>query len=197
MTGTERREDHELMAAMASGDTGALQALYDRHASLLFALCLRILRDRADAEEVLGDTFHELWRRAERYDPDRGAALPYMIGVARSRAIDRLRAGRRHRAVSADDPETTPGGALPADAAEGPHALAERGQTAARVRGALRSLRPAERRALEMAYFDGMSHSEVAGALGEPLGTIKTRIRQGLLRLRQALEPGEDRGMAS
>ncbi|HKQ98136.1 MAG TPA: sigma factor, partial [Candidatus Polarisedimenticolia bacterium] len=78
------------MAAMASGDSGALQALYDRHASLLFALCLRILRDRADAEEVLGDTFHELWRRADRFDPDRGAALPYMIGVARSRAIDRL-----------------------------------------------------------------------------------------------------------
>src|SRR5262245_29175620 len=110
---------------MAAGDTTALSVLYDRHASLLFALCLRILRDRADAEEALGDAFHDLWRRAGRYDPERGAALPYMVGVARSRAIDRLRSGRRRRETESGTLDDRAEAAAPAGGDADPHASAE------------------------------------------------------------------------
>ena len=183
-----KTDDPTLFAAIARGDSGALASLYDRHAPLLFALCLRILRDRSAAEEVIGDVFFELWRRADRYDPSRGSGVAFLIALTRSRAIDRLRAGRSdrlHLVSATDDAAATTAVAE----SEKPDQATLRGQVETCVRGALAGLSPVQRRALELAYFDGMSHSEVAAELGEPLGTVKSRIRQGLMRLRDALLP--------
>ena len=163
------RDDRTLMTGLAEGDTTALQALYDRHAGQVMVLCLRILRDRARAEEVVGDVFWELWDRADRYRPDRGAPIAYVMTLARSRAIDRLRS----RAATHRD--------------AGPFESAAASELSVRIRRALSGLSDAERRAVEMSFFDGLSHGEIADALREPLGTVKSRIRQGLLRLRDVL----------
>jgi len=190
----DSRDDRTLMNGLAEGDTRALQALFDRHSGQVMALCLRILRDRARAEEVTGDVFWELWDRADRYRPDRGAPLAYVLTVARSRAIDRLRSARREDPTgsaadvaegSADGAGAAVGGMAMRDA--GPFESAATSELSGRVRRALAGLSEAERRAVEMSFFDGLSHGEIASALSEPLGTIKSRIRQGLLRLRDAL----------
>jgi RNA polymerase sigma-70 factor (ECF subfamily) len=183
-----RGDDRALMSGIAAGDAAALRDLYDRHAGQVLALCRRILRDRAEAEEALGDVFWELWEKADRYREDRGAVLPYLMMVARSRAIDRLRRRRREDAVV--DPATATEGASlapPSAAAEGPYHEAAASEQKARIRRALSGLAAAERRAVELSFFDGLSHGEIARALQEPLGTVKSRIRQGLLRLRDAL----------
>jgi len=192
----DAQDDRTLMAGIAAGETTALEALFDRHAGQVMALCLRILRDRAEAEEVLGDVFWELWERADRYRHDRGAPIAYMMTVARSRAIDRLRRRRREGVVggaAADRDDARPGAPVGGAAAEttssdaGPYADAAATERRTRIRRALAGLSEAERRAVEMSFFDGLSHGEIARALHEPLGTVKSRIRQGLLRLRDAL----------
>jgi|SRR5262245_24157332 len=228
----DSRDDRTLMNGIAEGDSTALQALFDRHSGQVMALCLRILRDRARAEEVTGDVFWELWDRADRYRPDRGAPLAYVLTLTRSRAIDRLRIARREEptgaaadvaeglaAAGADGPRRSGaraggggladggagvGGAVAGAAAggatvggaavvgmamrdAGPFESAAASELSGRVRRALAGLSEAERRAVEMSFFDGLSHGEIASALREPLGTIKSRIRQGLLRLRDAL----------
>jgi RNA polymerase sigma-70 factor (ECF subfamily) len=209
----DNRDDRALMTGLAEGDTTALQALFDRHSGQVMALSLRILRDRARAEEVTGDVFWELWERADRYRPDRGAPLAYVMTITRSRAIDRLRSGRREEptggvadvaatlgAGAAAPRGSSPGASTGADAGArsgaasgaamrdaGPFESAAASELSRRVRRALSGLSEAERRAVEMSFFDGLSHGEIASALSEPLGTIKSRIRQGLLRLRDAL----------
>jgi len=190
----DTQDDRALMAGIAAREKTALETFYDRHAGQVMALCLRILRDRARAEEVTGDVFWELWDRADRYRPDRGAPLAYVLTVARSRAIDRLRSARREDPTgsaadvaegSADGAGAAVGGMAMRDA--GPFESAATSELSGRVRRALAGLSEAERRAVEMSFFDGLSHGEIASALSEPLGTIKSRIRQGLLRLRDAL----------
>lgn len=174
-------DDFRLMDAIAARDAAALSALYDRHAPGVMGVCLRILRDRAEAEEVAGDVFIEIWNRAERFDPTRGHPVAYLLSLARSRAIDRLRSRvRRDRIFSA--PED-----VDARSAADPFQDSSIAQMRVHLERALAGLQPGQREALELAYFDGMSHSEVAAQLGEPLGTVKTRIRQGLLRLRERL----------
>lgn len=175
-------DDFALMDAVASRDERALSLLYDRHASEVLGVCVRILRERSEAEEVMGDVFIEVWERAERYDATRGHPVAYLLNLARSRAIDRLRARARRERIVVD--------AEPAEAiaAGNPFADARTGQMRAHIGRAMGGLHPEQKRALTLAYFDGMSHSEIASALGEPLGTIKTRIRQGLLRLRESLD---------
>ena len=176
------------MAAIVARDTSALGQLYDRHAGHVFGLCLRVLRDRMEAEEVLGDIFWEVWQRSERYSPERGAPAAYLATLARSRAIDRLRVRRKAEVVL--DLES-PGSLEPADAPEGtepgPFRDAVASEQRQRIRLALADLTPDERRAVELSYFDGYSHNEIARALDAPLGTIKSRIRKGLVRLRSAL----------
>ncbi len=175
-------DDFALMDAVASRDERALSLLYDRHASEVLGVCVRILRERSEAEEVMGDVFIEVWERAERYDATRGHPVAYLLNLARSRAIDRLRARARRERIVVD--------AEPAEAiaAGNPFADARTGQMRAHIGRAMGGLHPEQKRALTLAYFDGMSHSEIASALGEPLGTVKTRIRQGLLRLRESLD---------
>ncbi len=179
--GVADADDFELMDAIAARDAEALSALYDRHAPGVMGVCLRILRDRAEAEEVTGDVFIEIWNRAERFDPTRGHPVAYLLSLARSRAIDRRRASvRRERIFLAPDYSE------PRSAAD-PFQDSSIAQMRGHLEHALADLQPGQRAALELAYFDGMTHTEVAARLGEPLGTVKTRIRQGLLSLRDRL----------
>jgi RNA polymerase sigma-70 factor (ECF subfamily) len=180
-------DDVRLMGGIRLGDSLALEALYDRHSRLVFALCVRMLRDSAEAEEVTQEVFWEVWRRSDRYEAGRGAPLSYLLNLTRSRALDRLRRDRRRedlRLRASLEP-----GWLPNSAVEEPRAEEDAiGSEQRRAIGhALRSLPASERRAVMLAFFDGLTHREIAAALGAPLGTIKTRIRKGLLRLRDSL----------
>ncbi|MCM2255695.1 MAG: sigma-70 family RNA polymerase sigma factor [Vicinamibacteria bacterium] len=165
----------DLLRRIEAGDRAALADLYDQHASLVNALCLRILRDRAEAEEVLQEVFLQAWRQAGRYDPARGSVTSWLAVIARSRSLDRL----RRRAARREAPED----AIPVGV-EMP-----RTAEAIAVRDALQALPPPQRRALELAYYEGLTQVEIAERTGLPLGTIKTRMRTALLRLREALGP--------
>jgi RNA polymerase sigma-70 factor (ECF subfamily) len=187
-------DDVALMDGIAARDQSALATLYDRHCAAVMGVCLRILRDHAEAEEATCDVFIEVWERSSRFDRERGHPLAYLLNVARSRAIDRLRSrGRRDRIFAVPDGAD----AQPADAAASPLADTMTAQMRGRLETALSSLQPGQKRALELAYFDGMSHSEIAAAMGEPLGTVKTRIRQGLLRMRETLDAVYGEGASS
>jgi len=170
------------MEGIAARDPSALQRLYDRHASLVLAVCVRILHDRAEAEDVLVDVFWELWDRFERYDAKRGNPLTYLTTLARSRAIDRRRSRGKLRPVDLD--ATAPAVAPTTDSPE-KGAVAD--ENRALVKRALLGLDPTQRQAIECAFYDGLTHTEIAEKLGKPLGTVKTYIRQGLIRLRQSL----------
>ncbi len=174
-----------VIGRVAEGDEAALAALYDGTSSLVHGLALRIAGDRGVAEEVTADVYLQVWRQAARFDPARGAPLTWLLTLARSRAIDRLRS-------RASEPKTmeplAEAAALPSSTPDAEHgsAVDERRRLVARALG---TLRPEQQRAIELAYFRGMSHSEIAARLGEPLGTIKTRIRLGMVRLRELLAP--------
>jgi len=185
--------DARLVARMAEGDQAALSDLYDRHRGVLFALALRVLRDRGEAEEALTDVFLQAWRAAGSFDSRRGPVTSWLVTLARSRAIDRLRArGRRdaaHASLAQEGAGTTVGSVTPAaDPALHVEGLSKR----RRIGAALAALSAPQRSAIELAYYGGLSHSEIAEKLGEPLGTIKTRIRQGLMTLRDNLGRGFD-----
>lgn len=190
-------DDAELMRSLARGDARALELLYDRHAPGVFAVCLRILRDRAEAEEVLEEVFWEIWARRDRYDATRAAPFSYLMTLARSRALDRLRFRRRREGVwlelhDGDGAVTggSDGGGAPA---ANPYEDAIATQRRVAIDRALGELPPPSRRAVEMNFFEGLSHREIAERLGDPLGTVKTRIRQGLLALRKALRELDER----
>jgi RNA polymerase sigma-70 factor (ECF subfamily) len=187
-------DDFGLMDAVAARDQGALATLYDRHGGTVLGVCLRILRDRGEAEEATCDVFIEVWNRSSRFDRERGHPLAYLLNLARSRAIDRLRSrGRRDRIfVVRDENETHD-----APSSASPLGDTMTSEMRSHLERALSALQPGQRRALELAYFDGMSHSEIATALNEPLGTVKTRIRQGLLRMRDTLDAVYGEGAAS
>jgi RNA polymerase sigma-70 factor, ECF subfamily len=180
-------EDRRLMLAVAAGDVAALESLYDRYRSVVFGLCVRVLGRGPDAEEVLEDVFYELWRRADRYDPRRASPLAYLLLLARSRALDRVRTLRRRGVLEEQlATELTTSTPTPAGAASplGDAVIRERREAA---REALAQLEPAERHVVELSFFHGLSHGEIAERLHEPVGTVKTRIRRGLGRLRSAL----------
>ena len=188
-------DDAALMAAIARGETAAFERLYERHASVVLATCLRILRDRAEAEDVLEEVFWEIWSRRSRYDATRSAPFAYLLTLARSRALDRLRFRKRRAGVWLESqhadraaPATSSGGG--ADPFEDTSAAQQR----VALERALGELPSPHRRAVEMNFFEGLSHGEISERLGDPLGTVKTRIRQGLLTLRKVLrsidEPG-------
>lgn len=185
----ESRDDLTLMELVARRDAAALDALYLRHGSLVFALCLRILRNHAEAEEVLQEVFWELWRSSSRYAAERGSARVYLVQLARSRALDRVRLRRRRETLLADagGPSVIAAELGGERRASNPLAAALSGEEHQQVRAALHVLSESERRAVTLSFFDGLSHAEIAAHLGEPLGTVKTRIRRALLRLRNAL----------
>ena len=174
--------DLSLMRRIGERDSTAMRQLYDRHAGLVFAIAMKILHNRDDAADVTEDVFFELWEKASRYDATRAAPGTYIVMLTRSRAIDRARRKPREAAVSLDRAEEPIG-----ESRNSPAGIAELGEQRALIRQALDKLEPVQRQVLSEAYFEGLSHSEIAEKLNKPLGTVKTYIRQGLIRLREQL----------
>jgi RNA polymerase sigma-70 factor (ECF subfamily) len=170
----------ELVHAIAAGRQAALHALYERAHRPVFTVIVRLTASREIAEELTLDVFHDVWRRASRYDPAGGTVLGWIMNQARSRALDRLRFDRRLK-------RTAPGDDAPTPSEEpDPQDLLAFKQQAQALKQALVGLTPAERQALESAFFGGLTYAEVAARLDQPVGTIKTRIRSALHKLRQA-----------
>jgi RNA polymerase sigma-70 factor (ECF subfamily) len=178
------REDDwaRLVRAIGGGDQQALHALYERTHRLVFTLTMRLTRDAATAEELTVDVFHDVWRRAAAYDPKGGPVLGWIMNQARSRAIDRVRFDQRKKRFATEldrSPEAPP--------AADPQQLLDAKERDDLLRGALDVLTPAERQAIETTFFADLTYREAADRLGQPLGTVKTRIRSGLEKLRRAL----------
>jgi RNA polymerase sigma-70 factor (ECF subfamily) len=169
-----------LVQSIAAGDQLALHALYERAHRVVFTLVMRITANRETAEELTIDVFHDVWRRASGYDPANGTVLGWIMNQARSRAIDRLRFESRKKR-SGGDVEPL------AEAAADPRDVLELREQAESLRAALVALTPAERQAIEMTFLAGLTQAEAAARLDQPLGTIKTRIRSGLHKLRHTL----------
>jgi len=170
-----------LVQSIAEGDQLALHALYERAHRPVFTLVMRITANRETAEELTVDVFHEVWRRAGRYDAANGTVLGWIMNQARSRAIDRLRFEHRQKRSHGGDVE------LLAEVVADPRDVIELREQGKSLRAALATLTPDERQAIETTFFDGLTHAEAAARLNQPLGTIKTRIRSGLHKLRHAL----------
>jgi RNA polymerase sigma-70 factor (ECF subfamily) len=178
------------MAAIQTEDEIAFAVLYERYADLVYSTSLHVLSDPDLAEDSTQDVFLRLWRRPELYVPERGRFVSWLISVARNRAVDevRIRGRRRKREVATIGlPGEDPG--QPSERREDdPLATTQLNAERDLVRRALRDLPEDQRRALQLAYFGGLTHQEIANALNQPLGTVKTRIRLGLQKLRRALE---------
>jgi RNA polymerase sigma-70 factor (ECF subfamily) len=168
--------DTALLRRIVARDAAAIAEVYVRHARLLFNLILRVLRDRADAEDVLQEVFVTVWERAPTYDPALGAPLAWLVRIARNRAIDRLRANAARARLA----ETSLAGAIMTGGSD----PGERHD----IRSALDVLVPEQRELVECAYFMGLTHTELAARFNLPLGTVKTRVRNGLLALRAHLQ---------
>jgi RNA polymerase sigma-70 factor (ECF subfamily) len=173
----------ELIERMAAGDRAAFAPFYDRYAPLVYLLVLRIVRDGANAAEVVQEIFWEAWQAAATYDPQRGTPEGWVLTRARSRAIDRVRSVRR-RSAAFVAPVDALLATVPDEAAED---AAEQTADRGRIRSALDRLPDAQREAIELAYFAGLTQTEIAERLEQPLGTVKTRIRLALARLREDL----------
>jgi len=173
------QSDWSLLERVVKKDEAALAALYDRYSRLVFAEASRILRDKGAAEEILQDIFYQVWRTAEKFDPQRGSLPGWLLVVTRNRAISKL----RRRSVTGDDELNENAVACTINL----ESAASQNQLLGRVRGAMESLPEGQREAIELAYFEGMTHSEIASRTGEALGTVKTRIRSALEVLRRAV----------
>jgi RNA polymerase sigma-70 factor, ECF subfamily len=183
----ERLADEELMPLIGEKDPDAFEVFYDRHGGVAYSLAYRIVGERGAAEDVTQEAFISLWRSGARYDASRGSVRSWMLGIVRNRAIDALRsrAGRAPKLDFDDDSilEHRP-------AAEQTESEALRRETADEVRGALGELPGEQSKVIELAYFGGFSHSEIASMLGVPLGTVKGRMRLGLEKVRGQLAEG-------
>ncbi len=168
--------DAALVARIRAGDQSAMADLYDRYSGVVYGVALRVLGNTMAAEDVVQEIFLQLWRKPQAFDMDRGRMAPWLAVIARNRSIDHLR-----KRPPEDDIDELP-------ISTGVDLEDETGQRLAveKVRAILAGLPQEQRKALEMAFFEGMTHTEIAGRTGEPLGTIKTRIRTGLLALRKA-----------
>ena len=174
----------EYVGRAAAGDQSGLAALYDESNSLVYSVALRMLGHREDAEEVTLDVYTQVWRTAANYDPSRGTVAAWLVTQARSRAIDRMRArgGRMEREqpmVKFFDLEVD---------APSPEQESEAGQRRRRLLAALATLAPEQREVIQLAFFSDLTHGELASQLGQPLGTVKSRIRLGMIKLREQLE---------
>jgi RNA polymerase sigma-70 factor (ECF subfamily) len=188
--GLQQRDDIPLIEAMMRGETAAMSQLYDHCAPAVLGLALQITREPADAEEVVVDTFAQVWRDAARFASQRGSVGAWLATIARSRALDLLRArGRRTRLDDSAESLSLVEPAAMGSATPSPMAALLADERSRRVQAAMATLPPAQRKALELGYFEGLSQTEIAEHLDEPLGTVKTRMRLGLRRLRELLAP--------
>ncbi|MEX2446606.1 MAG: sigma-70 family RNA polymerase sigma factor [Dehalococcoidia bacterium] len=179
-------EDVELVAALADEDIRALEQLYDRYSTLAYSVSLRVLRDPQLAEDVVQEVFLRLWRQPTSYDPTRGRFISWLMSVTRNRSVDELRRVSRRR--RSEQLEEQPGHELAStERLDDPQAGVEIAEARANVRAAMTRLPPSQRRVIELAYFGGLTQVEIADVTGEPLGTVKTRIRLGMNKLREAL----------
>lgn len=180
--------DEVLVHRIRSGDERALGALYDRYADRLFALAVAIVDDPGSAEEAVADAFLRLWREGD-HDAERGSVGAYLVTVVRSRALDQRRSRRRRETREEAGAATHPAGLTVALGEVGPppDRSAEVGETRALVRRALAQISDQQRAVIDLAYFGGMTHREIAEHLSEPLGTIKTRLRDGMKKLRSLI----------
>jgi len=179
--------DEELMARLATGDVEALEALYDRYGMLVYSTALRVAREVHLAEDITQEVFLRIWRHPDRYVPQRGSFVPWLLSVARNGAVDRVRSrGRRQRhEIGGEVPER----GLSTSDRDDPALMAELADERQRVRQALSRLPAKQRQTIEMAYFGGYTQQEIAVLTSEPLGTVKTRIRLGMQKLRLLLLP--------
>jgi RNA polymerase sigma-70 factor (ECF subfamily) len=173
--------DIALMRRMSDGDETALAALYDRYAGLVFSVAKRILGDRGAAEEILQDIFYRAWRMASSFDSSRGSLAAWLLVSARNRAIDQLRRARGFKSDPMREEDITLNFRLDSQVT--------RNVMLSKVKKAVENLPESQRHALELAFFEGLTHSEIAERTGEPLGTIKTRLRTALGSLKKVLQP--------
>jgi RNA polymerase sigma-70 factor, ECF subfamily len=179
----EARSDDELLAAVLQRDSDALMILYHRYNSRVFALAFRILAERQAAEEVSQDVFYRLWSRTDRYDSEKGLLLSWILTVTRNLALDyRRRESRRSERVVMNSESF-----VLAELRHSAQQVLPEPETSHALAGALEGLPKAQRVAVELAFFDGLTHEELAAKLGESLGTVKTRVRLGLQKMRLAL----------
>jgi RNA polymerase sigma-70 factor, ECF subfamily len=171
-----------LIQQVAKQDRDAFSQLYDRFSTLVFTLAMRMLKARSDAEDLLQEVFVQVWRQAQSYSAERGSPEAWIINIARSRAIDKIRSIRRMQKsfVLTDDPAQ-------AESSDNVESSAAESETRLAMNSALANLPDTQRKVLELAYFDGLTQSEIADRLAEPLGTVKTRMRSGIQRLREIL----------
>jgi RNA polymerase sigma-70 factor, ECF subfamily len=188
-TGSAACPLEDLLARVAGGDEAALRELYDRTSRRVFGLALAVLRDRAAAEDVALEVYVQAWQQAGRFDPRVGSVLAWLGNMARTRAIDAWRA-RQRQAARAAPLDAAALDSLASDVA-GPEARGQQAERAARVAAALDALPDEQRRLVRAAFYTGLTHTEIAAAYGQPLGTVKTRIRNGLNALRRALAATE------
>ena len=178
-----------IIGRIVAGDGEGLGELYDRYSGIVYSLACRLMSDAGEAEDVVQDVFSQAWRQAARYDSRRAGVSGWLLMMTRARAIDRLRARRSRPGLNR---ATEPPLYEPVDPAPGPEVAAVTAVEVDRLRGALDELNETQRTAIELAYYGGMTQVEIAEKLEEPLGTVKTRIRTGLLKLRSALSADKE-----
>ncbi|MGQ0650012.1 MAG: sigma-70 family RNA polymerase sigma factor [Gemmatimonadaceae bacterium] len=188
---TPNPSDLQVMSRLIAGDERALGMLYDRYGALAYSLAAAIVPDLADAEEVVADAFAQIWRSAATFDASRGSVIAWISTIVRTRSLDLIRSQKRRarvldQAAAMSDDGTSPG--LSTGAAS-PDREVEVSEAQVLVRRSLADLPPPQRLVLELAYFGGLSQSEIADRLSEPLGTVKTRMRAGMEKMRHALGP--------
>jgi RNA polymerase sigma-70 factor (ECF subfamily) len=181
---SEVSPDAMLVHQLLQRDVDAFEQLYDRHSRIVYALVLRIVQQASTAEEVVQDVFLQLWRNASRYDTRRGPFIPWLMAVARNRALDHLRLKSERQRRREDQTEELP----PAIGFPQFEKALDDKRRAERVRAVMGALNPQQKKVIELAYFEGLSHTEIAETLKEPLGTVKSWIRNGLLRLKEGLQ---------
>lgn len=186
MARSQLQVDHEMLRRIAAGESAALGELYDQYGSLSYGLALRIVGNAGDAEEIVQDVFLHVWRQSARYDTARATVAGWILMLTRSRAIDKLRARQARPPLGASDLDWSVG------ASDNQEVAALNKEAATRVQAGLEALPPPMRHAIELAFYDGLTHSEIAERLQEPLGTVKSRLRAALTRLRETLK--EDAG---
>jgi RNA polymerase sigma-70 factor (ECF subfamily) len=187
-SGYEQLADDELMKRLVNGDKRAFETIFDKYGDLVYSTALRVLRDPHMAQDISQEIFVRIWRKPDSYVAERGRFLTWLISVTRNRAVDEIRSrGRRqrHETASPEEQERE----LPTGEAADPARSAQLADEARIVRAALAELPPEQRQAIELAYFGGFTQQEIAERLGQPLGTVKTRIRLGMQKMRAALAP--------
>jgi len=180
---SNRRPDQELIEQVTRGDKSAFKEIYSRFSQVTYNLALRMLRDKEDAEEVVQEIFLQIWNKAYSYDPERGAVSTWVLNIARSRSIDKLRSvGYRNKNVEIDEEKANSNVDLS-------RSIVDRDESKNVIKQALESLPEKQKIAIELVYFEGLTHIEAADKLNEPVGTIKTRIRLGVMKLKDKIMP--------